>query len=324
MNNFQRFEKLSTVKHVGGSTAMKESSNTSDVVLVVDDSPETLALLNDALDQAGFTVLVALDGAQALSVAARMAPDIVLLDAMMPNIDGFETCRRLKALKTVEHVPVIFMTGLSDTDHIVMGLEAGGVDYITKPIKPYELIARMRVHLNNARLTMSARSALDATRQFLFAVDSEGRIKWATPQANTLFEHAGATKSWLGENLPAVLKPWVKTQPERDRMLLLNELPSKLYASYLGKADNDEHLMRLVDGKSKSQTEPLRKQFGVTEREAEVLLWIANGKTNREIGTILSMSPRTVNKHLEQIFRKLSVENRTSAAAMALKAMSGN
>jgi len=324
MNNFQRFEKLSTVKHVGGSTEMKESNNASDVALVVDDSPETLALLNDALDQAGFTVLVALDGIQALSVAARMAPDIVLLDAVMPNIDGFETCRRLKMLKAVEHVPVIFMTGLSDTAHIVMGLEAGGVDYVTKPINPYELIARMRVHLNNARLTMSARSALDATRQFLFAVDSDGRIKWATPQANTLFERAGATKAWLGETLPAALKPWVKSLPDRDRMLLLNELPSKLFASYLGKAGNDEHLMRLVDGKIESQTEPLRTQFGVTEREAEVLLWIANGKTNREIGTILSMSPRTVNKHLEQIFRKLSVENRTSAAAMALKAMSGH
>jgi len=324
MNNFQRFEKFSTVTQVGGSKVMKESSNASDVALVVDDSPETLALLNDALDQAGFTVLVALDGAQALSVAARMAPDIVLLDAVMPNIDGFETCRQLKMLKSVEHVPVIFMTGLSDTEHIVMGLEAGGVDYVTKPINPYELIARMRVHLNNARLTMSARSALDTTRQFLFAVDGDGRIKWATPLANTLFERAGATKSWLGENLPAALKPWVKSSPDRDRMLLLNELPNKLYASYLGKAGNDEHLMRLVDGKSQSQTEPLRKQFGVTEREAEVLLWIANGKTNREIGTILSMSPRTVNKHLEQIFRKLSVENRTSAAAMALKAMSGN
>jgi len=324
MNNFQRIDKNSPVTHVGGNKVMKESSNASDVALVVDDSPETLALLNDALDQAGFTVLVALDGAQALSVAARMAPDIVLLDAIMPNIDGFETCRRLKMLKAVEHVPVIFMTGLSDTEHIVMGLEAGGVDYVTKPINPYELIARMRVHLNNARLTMSARSALDATRQFLFAVDGDGRIKWATPQASTLFERAGATKPWLAENLPTALKPWVKSAPDRDRMLLLNELADKLYASYLGKAGNDEHLLRLVDGKSQSQTEPLRTQFGVTGREAEVLLWIANGKTNREIGTILSMSPRTVNKHLEQIFRKLSVENRTSAAAMALKAMSGN
>lgn len=301
-----------------------DASSGSSVVLVVDDSPETLALLNDALDQAGFTVLVALDGVQALSIAARMAPDIVLLDAMMPNIDGFETCRRLKAIKSIEHVPVIFMTGLSDTGHIVMGLEAGGVDYVTKPINPYELIARMRVHLNNARLTMSARSALDATRQFLFAIDVEGRIKWATPQANTLFERAGATRHWLDTDLPAALKPWAKTLPERDRMLLLKELPNPLYVSYLGKAGNDEYLMRLVDQKSQSRTEPLRTQFGVTEREAEVLLWIANGKTNREIGTILSMSPRTVNKHLEQIFRKLSVENRTSAAAMALKAMSGN
>lgn len=303
---------------------MTTQTDTSDVVLVVDDSPQTLAFLNDALDQAGFTVLVALDGSQALSVATRMTPDIILLDAVMPNLDGFATCRQLKTIKQIEHVPVIFMTGLSDSEHIVMGLEAGGVDYITKPINPYELIARMRVHLNNARMTMSARSALDATRQFLFAVDSNGHIKWATPQTSALFESAGAGRGWLDATLPSTLKPWLQTQPERERQLLLRDLPSALFVSYLGKAGNDEYLMRLADDRKQSQTEPLRTRFGLTEREADVLLWIANGKTNREIGTILDMSPRTVNKHLEQVFRKLGVENRTSAAAMALKAMSGH
>jgi len=310
---------------------MSKQPDTSDVVLVVDDSPQTLAFLNDALDQAGFTVLVALDGNQAISVATRMTPDIILLDAVMPNLDGFATCRQLKTIKGFEHVPVIFMTGLSDSEHIVMGLEAGGVDYVTKPINPYELIARMRVHLNNARMTMSARSALDATRQFLFAVDGNGKIKWATPQTNALFDSAGASRSWLETELPAALRPWLQTLPDaddnsqkRERQLLLSELPSTLFVSYLGKAGNDEYLMRLADDKKQSQTEPLRKQFSLTEREAEVLLWIANGKTNREIATILTMSPRTVNKHLEQVFRKLGVENRTSAAAMALKSMSGN
>lgn len=319
---------------------MSNQPDTGDVALVVDDSPQTLAFLNDALDQAGFTVLIALDGNQALSVATRMTPDIILLDAVMPNLDGFATCRALKQIKSIEHVPVIFMTGLSDSEHIVMGLEAGGVDYVTKPINPYELIARMRVHLNNARMTMSARSALDATRQFLFAVDGSGRIRWATPQTNALFAASGASHAWLETELPGLLKPWLQTLPaadghpqqadsnlhnaKRERQLLLGDLAGPLFVSYLGKAGNDEYLMRLTANNKQAPTEPLRKQFSLTEREAEVLLWIANGKTNREIGTILTMSPRTVNKHLEQVFRKMSVENRTSAAAMALKAMSGN
>ena len=87
-----------------------------DIVLVVDDSPDTLRMLTDALEQAGMTVLIARDGDQALSMIDRVTPDIVLMDAIMPGRDGFETCRELKRNKTLTHVPVIFMTGLSETD----------------------------------------------------------------------------------------------------------------------------------------------------------------------------------------------------------------
>src|SRR6266496_3042259 len=128
-----------------------------DVALVVDDSPETLRLLTDALDGAGMTVMVALDGAAAMRIVDQITPDIVLLDAVMPGIDGFETCRRLKRDAGLANVPVIFMTGLTETEHIVRGLEAGGVDYVTKPIAIEEMLARIRVHLANARLTLSAR-----------------------------------------------------------------------------------------------------------------------------------------------------------------------
>ena len=114
-----------------------------DVVLVVDDSPESLSVINDILDQAGFTVLVALEGQQALNIANNITPDMILLDAIMPNMDGFETCRRLKASHELSHIPVIFMTGLSDTESVVKGLEAGGVDYIQKPVKGDELLARI-------------------------------------------------------------------------------------------------------------------------------------------------------------------------------------
>src|ERR1700754_4710799 len=164
-----------------------------DVALVVDDSPETLRLLTDALDGAGMTVMVALDGASAMRIVDQITPDIVLLDAVMPGMDGFETCRRLKRDAGLDHVPIIFMTGLAETEHIVRGLEAGGVDYVTKPIVVEEMLARIRVHLANARMTQSARAALDVSGRYLLAVSGQGKILWATPQAQKL----------LSDNLPA-------------------------------------------------------------------------------------------------------------------------
>src|SRR3982075_3543741 len=172
---------------------MTTDPNKRDVALVVDDSPETLRLLTDALDGAGMTVMVAMDGAAAIRIVDQITPDIVLLDAVMPGIDGFEPCRRLKRDAGLTNVPVIFMTGLAETEHIVRGLEAGGVDYVTKPIVIEERLPRIRVPLGNARLTQSAQTALDVSGRFLMAVSGQGRIMWATPQAQKL----------LSDNLPA-------------------------------------------------------------------------------------------------------------------------
>src|SRR6187549_4224437 len=157
-----------------------------DTILVVDDTPETLGFLTDTLDHAGFTVLIATDGASALDLVDQITPDLVLMDAVMPGMDGFEACRRLKREKLLSHLPVIFMTGLSETEHVVQGLAAGGVDYVTKPIVVEELLARMRVHLNNSRVAHGPNAALDASGRFLLATDLQGRVKWCTPKAREL------------------------------------------------------------------------------------------------------------------------------------------
>ncbi|MCD2452720.1 MULTISPECIES: response regulator transcription factor [Methylicorpusculum] len=298
---------------------MMQTGRKKDVVLIVDDSPETLSMLNDTLDQAGLTVLVALEGAQALTIVDNITPDIILMDAIMPHMDGFEACKRLKANRSLAHIPVIFMTGLSDTESIVKGLQAGGVDYINKPVKGDELIARMQVHLANARLTLSAQTALDTAGQYLFAASSEGALLWTTPQANQLFNTAGVTIDWLEENLPNQLRQLLQPQFNKEKGLLIKVNEKPLEIRYIGQTGANEFLLRLIDLQRPSEIERLRSALPITEREAEVLLWIARGKTNREIGTILSMSPRTVNKHLEQVFRKLNVENRTTAAVFAMK-----
>ena len=290
-----------------------------DVALVVDDSPETLRLLTDALDGAGMTVMVALDGAAAMRIVDQITPDIILLDAVMPGIDGFETCRRLKREVALSNVPVIFMTGLSDTEHTVRGLEAGGVDYVTKPIAIEEMLARIRVHLANARLTQSARAALDVSGRFLLAVSREGRLMWATPQAQKLLaDSLGGSGDELV--LPEPLLLWLdQAQTAKGGAKTVASIPGhpELRLHYMGNAGANEFLLRLAKESSTALPAEFSSEFRLTTREGEVLSWLSKGKTNRDIAQILGLSPRTVDKHLEQIYAKLGVENRTAAAAIA-------
>lgn len=297
-----------------------------DVALVVDDSPETLRLLTDALDGAGMTVMVALDGAAAMRIVDQITPDIVLLDAVMPGIDGFETCRRLKRDAGLANVPVIFMTGLAETEHIVRGLEAGGVDYVTKPIVIEEMLARIRVHLGNARLTQSARAALDVSGRFLFAVNHHGNVLWATPQAQKLLsDHHGAQADDFV--LPPALLQWLeqakaKGSAKSQAVSLPDNLQLRLY--YMGETAPNEFLLRLSRESGTALPPEFSSELGLTTREGEVLAWLSKGKTNRDIAQILGLSPRTVDKHLEQIYAKLGVENRTAAAAIATNATRRN
>lgn len=298
------------------------SGKRQDVILVVDDSPDTLSLINDTLEEAGFNVLVALEGRQALTIARRIRPDMILLDAVMPQMDGFETCRELKKLPELAGIPVIFMTGLSDTRHVVEGLAAGGVDYLTKPIDTEELVARMNVHLNNARLTSSAWQALDSTGQYLFSAGRTGMVAWATPQTYALFAKARATAAWRDAALAAQLREWLARMPQPGQLLPLEGLEQALAVEFLQDLNGGEALLKLVENSpGMSGEERLRNELQLTARESQVLLWLSNGKTNREIAEILEMSPRTVNKHLEQIFPKLGVENRTAAARIALRVL---
>ncbi|ANW03609.1 response regulator transcription factor [Bradyrhizobium icense] len=296
-----------------------------DVALVVDDSPETLRLLTDALDGAGMTVMVALDGASAMRIVDQITPDIVLLDAVMPGMDGFETCRRLKRDAGLDHVPIIFMTGLAETEHIVRGLEAGGVDYVTKPIAVEEMLARIRVHLANARLTQSARAALDVSGRYLLAVNGAGKIMWATPQAQKLLSDSLAADGDDDLVLPEPIPQWLDEARKGKAGAKAAAMPTRhgnelLRLQYMGKLGANEFLLRLAKDSGAETPVEFSSELGLTTREGEVLSWLSKGKTNRDIAQILGLSPRTVDKHLEQIYSKLGVENRTAAAAIAVNA----
>nr|WP_281517731.1 DNA-binding response regulator [Ferranicluibacter rubi] len=291
--------------------------------MIVDDSPETLGFLTDALEQSGFSVLIATSGPAALKVVDKITPDIVLMDAVMPEMDGFDTCRRLKALADIAPVPVIFMTGLTETEHIVHALESGGVDYLSKPINIDELRARIRVHLGNARSTQSARVALDAAGRHLLAVRGNGALHWSTPQATRLVDTAIGSEDGLDAVSDQIALFLLERTLGKDAPLVIeNAGVPVLQLAFLGTIGSDEYLFRLTAVSQTTDEEALRRHFSLTMREAEVLVWIAKGKSNRDIAEILGLSARTVNKHLEQIYVKLGVENRASAAVKATNALS--
>ena len=162
------------------------------LILIVDDNAANLGVLFDCLDHAGFEVLVAQDGESALQKVAYRAPDLVLLDVMMPGINGFETCRRLKADVSTQDIPVIFMTALSDTDDKVKGLSVGAADYVTKPFQQEEVLARIDIHL---RLRQMTQALAKQNQQLQYEVRDRKAAQQALSDANQVLEHKVAERT---------------------------------------------------------------------------------------------------------------------------------
>jgi DNA-binding CsgD family transcriptional regulator len=197
---------------------------------------------------------------------------------------------------------------------------------VTKPIVIEEMLARIRVHLGNARLTQSARAALDVSGRFLFAVNRQGHLLWATPQAQKLLsDHHGTQADDFV--LPPALLQWLEQAKARSgsksQPASLPDNP-QLRFYYMGETAPNEFLLRLSKEAGTALPPEFTSELGLTTREGEVLAWLSKGKTNRDIAQILGLSPRTVDKHLEQIYAKLGVENRTAAAAIATNATRRN
>ena len=283
------------------------------VVLVVDDAPSSLGVLCDTLESAGYTVLVAGDGESALQRLELVTPDAILLDGLMPGLSGFDTCRRIKDTPAWAHVPVIFMTGLSETANVVEGFACGGVDYVVKPLRAQEVLARLHTHARNARITRMARDAVDVAGLGVVFVDALGRIAWRSPQAAVWLQalEDGTAAGHLPSALQAALEVDDSTQ------VLCTHTDPRLSVRNMGTATLGETMLLLELQRDGALASSRLTHAALTPRETEVLSWLAKGKTNRDIADILGMSPRTVNKHLEHIFEKLGVETRAAAAALA-------
>ncbi len=309
-------------------------------ILIVDDVPTNLGVLLDFLADAGYEVLVAESGQGALSQLEFSRPDIILLDVLMPGLDGFETCRRLKADPRWRELPVLFLTALADAVDKVRGFDAGAVDFISKPLHPQEVLARVRAHLEiralqqdlqekNATLEQAIALRVEAEDQLQQSLDRaiivtgvDGVMTFCTRLARRLLELHFPGGSGLARNrLPEPLRAWAAGgNAQGSWQSAPGDAEARLTARLFAEPGRSGMFIlqleeALPPGAAATPTALLR--LGVTPREAEVLFWVAHGKTSPEIALILGTALNTVKKHVGNILLKLGVETRLAAALRA-------
>jgi len=301
---------------------MNTNLTTSSTVLIVDDTPANLAYLSDALHEAGYRVLVAIDGDTALERLKLVTPDIILLDAVMPGRDGFSTCEAIREQQHGTDIPIIFMTGLMDTEHIVRAFKLGAMDYVIKPVRPEELLARIRAHIKRARITKRAQQSVESFGKAGITINHDATITWQTPRAREwLDKYFGSDQASCRNQLLRWLQQRNFPADERAMPLTISTDEGRLNIHYGNLVEGGEHLLLLDEQRNDLSGVRFKRAFQLTPRESEVLQWLAAGKTNRDIATILAMSPRTVNKHLERVYIKMGVETRSAAVAMAAQTL---
>ncbi len=312
-----------------GSTGNKRTR-----VLVVDDLPANLGVLLTCLDDAGYEALVATSGDKALARLDQVQPDLILLDVNMPGLDGYETCRRLKADVRWGEVPVLFLTALGDPVDKMQGFAAGAVDYIAKPLHPGELLARVRAHLQiralqqtleekNDVLEAAMAWRLEAEEQLqqsldraVVVADAQGNIGFCTRLARQLMARYFAGHEDL-RTLPGPLVNWLCGGV--TAVSWRTELPDgSLQVQRYSSGQTGSPLMLLLEERISTVRSPARLlSLGLTARETEVLFWAAHGKSNSEVAAILQTALGTVKKQVASILFKTGSETRLIAALRA-------
>jgi PAS domain S-box len=293
---------------------MSERSRLS--ILIVDDTPANLAVLCEILTESGFELRVAEDGASALDQMDHACPDLILLDVLMPGIDGFETCRRLKARPDTRDIPVIFMTALTDTVDKIKGFEFGAVDYITKPFHPKEVLARVSTHLalhqlkqrlqeNEERLSSIFESTMDA----ILTLDPQGCI--------TLFNHA-AERIFRCPARDAIGRPCARFLSEGLRHML---------AEYMGAAQPgcpsrtpiwvpEGHSAVRADG----EVFPIEASLARAEASGEAIYTlILHDIEERKKAEAECQQLRGLNRYLEQELQAVKAEEELVGASGSLR-----
>jgi CheY-like chemotaxis protein/DNA-binding CsgD family transcriptional regulator len=306
-------------------------------LLIVDDLPANVDVVLGFLSGAGYRVLVSDSGKRALQQLALALPDIVLLDLMMPEMDGIETCRRIKANPDWKHIPIIMMTAADELGKKLAAFQAGAVDFVTKPVQPEEVQARVQTHLQirelqaqleqkNKELGEEIELRLDAEKQLetsleqaLLVVTRQGQILFATGQARILLNTFFSKPA--DNYLPDDLRSWLNGPESQKPRLISHRKRGEIEIDHFAFSMSGNLSLLRIEHRNGDNGPKALLALGVTAREAEVLYWMAEGKTNPEIAIIIDASLNTVKKHAINLFAKLGVETRTAAARLALNVL---
>jgi len=326
-------------------------------ILIIDDNPDNLRVAVEHLAAYSFEVRTARDGEAGMRRARNGTPDLILLDVQMPGMDGYETCRRLKADPKLADIPVIFMTARSDIRDKVQAFEVGGVDYVTKPFEASELMARVRTHLK-LRSLQRALSESNASLESQVAQQTEVLRRELEVRASQEQQRAHLLElvRSQGEELRALTRRWMEGQRARDKDLadtLQQHITTRLEMVTLhltqiqdllpddrgrwsDPAACREHLETALALMSPvlrgtldiqgSLTGPPPKRaraesalLGLSTREYEVLQLMAEGKPNKAIAFMLQVAPSTVNTYRTRIMEKLEVDDLPSLIRILLQ-----
>jgi DNA-binding response OmpR family regulator/DNA-binding CsgD family transcriptional regulator len=304
-------------------------------VMVVDDTPANLEILLGYLTSANYRVLVAENGQRCLDQLERELPDIILLDLMMPGIDGIETCKRIRQRPESANIPIIVVTAADELDQKLEAFEAGAVDFLTKPIQPEEVKARVETHLKirelqsrlkkqNEELSVAIELRMDAEKQLeesldqaLIVTNKEYRILFATRKARNLL--STFFDNIVLDQLPTPIQTWIQSSNSQTPLRLPHPRKGEIEIDNFSPSGPGNIVLLRIEQLGGNAGPKALLELGLTAREAEVLYWIAEGKTNPEIAIILDAALNTVKKHTNNLFAKLGVETRTGAARMALR-----
>jgi DNA-binding response OmpR family regulator/DNA-binding CsgD family transcriptional regulator len=285
-------------------------------ILIVDDVPANIGVLADVLHGAGHKVVVAESGESALELLGFLKPDLVLLDVQMPGVDGITLCQRLKGDEATRDTPVLFITALGDVGDKVKGFGAGAVDYIAKPFHAEEVLARVNAHLRLRELQLALEQRNDELdREVQARLAAERELAQTLDQAVVVARPDGSV-AFCSDTAAALLRRFFPHfDPSRVPEPLTNGSPPPpgLRVRRGGNA-------LIVLAEEPPPATPARlAPLGLTPRETETLFWVAQGKTNAEVGIILGAASGTVKNHVEAILLKLGVETRLAAALKAME-----
>ncbi|OEU49413.1 MAG: hypothetical protein BA866_02305 [Desulfobulbaceae bacterium S5133MH15] len=262
------------------------------VIMVVDDNHDSLKLLTDILSEQGFQVRQALNGQLALTAVKQQSPDLFILDIKMPEMDGFELCRQLKNNDVTRNVPVIFISGLEDSDDKVKAFRIGGQDYITKPFEDTEVLARVKLHLEVSSMRKNLENIVQ--QRTINLEESNIALK-------VLLEHRGSEREKFEENALSHIRSLVTPYLERLRNTDLDRRQSSLL---------DIVEVNLLEITSQFSGTLYSSSLGLTRREMEIAALIKAGKTNAETASLINISEHSVSFHRQNLRKKLGLLGR--------------